>query len=114
MPAAPLLKIEDAAAELGVPAASLRRAAEEHGYLVKMGRALRLERDRLGELIKKCRVQQREQGSTSSSTARTGTSATRANPTGQRAAQAATKLKKPSRPTSQREGGKVLPMSQGT
>ena len=109
-----LLKIEQAAKELGVPVQSLKTAAQEHGYLVKMGRALRLERDRLDELVKKCRVQAREQGSTSSNTAHTGTSGTRASATAPRAAQAAQKLKKSSRRTSQPEDGKVLPMNRGT
>ena len=109
-----LCKIEEVAAELGVPKASLRTAAETHGFLVRMGRAIRLERDRLPELLKKCRDQPKEQGSTSSNTARTGTSEILGNPTAQRAAQAASKLKKPSRRTSQQEGGKVLPMSRKT
>lgn len=109
-----LCRIEDAAEELGVPRASLRTAAENHGFIVRMGRAIRLERDRLPELLKKCRDQPKEQGSTSSSTARTGTSAIRGNPTAQRAAQAATKLKKRSVPTSPPKGGQVLPMSRRT
>jgi hypothetical protein len=109
-----LCKLEEVAAELGVPKASLRTAAENHGFLVRIGRAIRLERDRLPELLKKCRDQPKEQGSTNSSTARIGTSETRGNPTAQRAAQAASKLKKPSPRTSPREGGKVLPMSRKT
>lgn len=73
--------IDEAASDLGIPKASLRTAAEEHGYLVRMGR-----------------------GSTSSSTARTGTSVTRGSPTAQRATQAAKMLKKHSGPTSPPKG----------
>ncbi|MFG6566719.1 hypothetical protein ACGYLA_03035 [Sulfitobacter sp. 1A13679] len=109
-----LCKIEEVAAELGVPKASLRTAAETHGFLVRMGRAIRLERDRLPELLKKCRDQPKEQGSTNTSTRPTGTSSTPASPGGQRAAQAAAKLKKPSQRISQPEGAKVLPMSPKT
>tara|TARA_R100001086_G_scaffold209999_1_gene125881 strand:+ start:202 stop:441 length:240 start_codon:yes stop_codon:yes gene_type:complete len=68
----PLLSIDEAADELGVPKASIRTAAETHGFLVRMGRAVRVERDRLGELIEKCRDQPKGQGSTSSNTDRTG------------------------------------------
>lgn len=39
-----LLTIEAAAAELGVPCKSLRTAAEAHGYLIRMGLAIRLRR----------------------------------------------------------------------
>lgn len=109
-----LCTIDEIAEEWKVPKASLRTAAERHGFLVRIGRALRLERERLPELLKKCRDQPREQGSTSSSTARTGTSATLDNPTAQRAAQAAMKLKKSSGRTSQPKAAQVLPMSRKT
>ena len=49
-----LLTIEAAAAELGVPCKSLRTAAEAHGYLIRMGRAIRLDREQLPELLRKC------------------------------------------------------------
>jgi hypothetical protein len=109
-----LCKIEDAATELGVPPASLRTAAEAHGYLVRMGRAIRLERDRLPELLMKCRDHPKEQGSTNSPTAITGISATQASQTVQRAAQAAAKLKKRLGPTSPPKAAQVLPMSRKT
>lgn len=109
-----LTTVEDAAQILGVPTASLRTAAETHGFLVRMGRAIRIERDRLPELLKKCRDQPKEQGSTNSNTARTGTSGTQASPTVQRAAQAASKLKKPLARTSQPKAAQVLPMSRKT
>ena len=43
-----LLTIDEAANELGVPAGSLRRAAERHGFLVRMGRAIRIDPNDLG------------------------------------------------------------------
>jgi hypothetical protein len=89
-----LCRIEEAAEELGVPRASLKTAAQKHGFIVRMGRAIRLERDRLPELLKKCRDQPREQGSTSSNIVPIGTSGTPGNQTVQRVAQAAMKLKK--------------------
>jgi hypothetical protein len=58
-----LCTIDEIAQEWNVPKASLRTAAEKHGFLVRIGRALRLERDRLPELLKKCRDQPKEQGS---------------------------------------------------
>ncbi|WP_380710870.1 hypothetical protein [Sinirhodobacter huangdaonensis] len=106
-----LLTIEAAAAELGVPMRSLRNAAETHGYLVRMGRAVRIEKDSLGELIQKCRDQQKAHASTSSPTARTGISETPDSQISQRAASAAQMLKKPSPPTSRPRDGKVLPLT---
>ena len=70
-----LLKLDEAADELGVPCASLRTAAEEHGYLVRMGRAIRIDRETLPELIDLCRDHPRERDSSASATA-SGTSAT--------------------------------------
>ena len=109
-----LCTIEEAAELVGVPEASLRSAAETHGFLVRMGRAVRVERETLPKLVKKCLDQPKEQDSTSSSTARTGSSVTPGNQTAQRATQAAERLKKSSRHTSPPKGGKVLPMSRKT
>ena len=109
-----LCKIEEAAAELGVPVSGLKTAAETHGFIVKMGRAIRLERDRLPELIKKCRDQPKGQGSTSSNTDPTGTSETRDSRTAQRATQAANKLKRRLVPTSPQKDAQVLPMNRKT
>lgn len=103
-----LCGIDEAARECGVPAASLRSAAEKHGFLVRMGRAIRLERNRLPELIVKCRDQPKDHASTNSSTATNGISGIQATPTAQRAAQAAQKLKKRSVPTSPQKGAQVL------
>jgi len=109
-----LRTLEEAADDLGVPLRSLRTAAEEHGFLVQMGRAIRIDRNDYGRLVKKCQGQAKGQGSTSSRTARTGTSVTPDNPTAARATQAAQKLKKPSQPTSPRKGGQVVQMSRQT
>ncbi|WP_233243192.1 helix-turn-helix domain-containing protein [Thioclava sp. NG1] len=108
-----LITIDAAAEELGIPKASLRTAAEEHGFIVRMGRAIRLERDSLAELIRKCRDQRKARASTSSPTARTGTSAIPDSQTGQRAARAAQTLKKRSQPTSPQKGGQVTPLNRG-
>ncbi len=109
-----LVTIDEAARQLGVPKGSLRTAAETHGFLVRMGRALRIDSNDFSRLVKKCQDQAREQGSTSSSTGHTGTSEIRASQTGQRAALAAQRLKKSSQRTSPQKGGKVLPMNRQT
>lgn len=110
----PVPAIEDVAAALGLPKASLRAAAEEHGYLVRVGRAVRMDKGRIQELIDKCRVQPKEQGSTNTSTRHTGTSQTQGKPHAARAAQAAKMLKKPSRHISQQKAAPVLPMTRTT
>ena len=48
-----LRTLEEAADDLGVPLRSLRTAAEEHGFLVQMGRAIRIDRNDYGRLVKK-------------------------------------------------------------
>lgn len=51
-----LLTLEEAADRLGgIPLKSLRRAAVAHGHLVKIGRAVRIDADRLPDLIDQCR-----------------------------------------------------------
>ena len=60
-----LLTIDEAADQLGVPAGSLETAARRHGFLVKMGRATRIDPDTLGELIKLCRENPQARDSTS-------------------------------------------------
>lgn len=47
-----LAKIHEAAEELGVPKGSLRMAADRLGLLVRMGRAVRIDRNSYEELIK--------------------------------------------------------------
>ena len=63
-----LLKIDDAAAELGVPSRSLRAAAEKHGMLVRMGRAIRIDPKNIQELIRLCQENPQERDSTNAAT----------------------------------------------
>lgn len=51
-----LLTIEQASKLLNVPKGSLRAAAEEHGFLVRIGKAVRIDQDQLGDLVEKCKV----------------------------------------------------------
>jgi len=46
-----LITLAEAAAELGVPLGSLRSAAKERGYLVRLGRSLRIDRADLPDLF---------------------------------------------------------------
>ena len=64
-----LLTLEEAAAELGIRKGSLKTAAKRHGFLVRMGRAIRIDADTLGELIEKCRDSARDPASTDAATA---------------------------------------------
>lgn len=98
-----LLRVQDAAKILDVEAAGLRRVAEAHGYLIRVGRAVRVRADELGEIVEKCRDQPKAHASTSAAT-RTdrpdGLSSTPAAPKLQPALAASAKLKARSRPTS--------------
>jgi t-SNARE complex subunit (syntaxin) len=109
-----LCTIDWAAKELGVPKTSLRNAAERHGFIVRMGQAIRLETDRLGELVKKCRDHQKVLDSTNTNTGANGTSLTQDASHAQRAVQIAQTLKKSSRATLQTGAAKVLPMNRRT
>ena len=99
-----LLTIEEASAELGVPKGSLKAAAQEHGFLVKMGRACRINPNDLPELIERCQEKPKDQGCTA---ARTGTastsSATTTADSKQQALEIAEELKSRSRDTSRRK-----------
>ena len=51
-----LLTLEEAATRLGgAPLKSVRRAAVQHGLLVKIGRTVRIDAERLPELVDQCR-----------------------------------------------------------
>lgn len=50
-----LLTIKEAANRLGVPVGSLRRAAEMHGFLIVMGRTVRLDEGDFPALIEACK-----------------------------------------------------------
>ena len=54
-----LLTIEEAAKQIGVPRGSLRTAAEAHGFIVRMGRTLRIDQQSLPELIRQCQENQK-------------------------------------------------------
>ena len=97
---APLLTIEEAAKQLGVPKGSLRAAAQSHGLLIRMGRAVRIDPTSLGELITRCREQPKGLASTGEQTKGFGSSGTPGVPTVQRALQTAALLKRGSLPTS--------------
>jgi hypothetical protein len=88
-----LLTIEQAAAALSVPRGSLKAAAEQHGMLIRMGRAIRLDPETLEELVKLCREPQKAPVSTGGHARTSGSSATRAVPIDQRAHQIAARLK---------------------
>ena len=97
-----LLTIDEAAAALGVPKGSLTTAAKQHGFLVKMGRALRIDPDDLQELVRQCRTTPKDHGSIAVETAERTSSATETD-SSQRALETAAKLKRLSRGTSRRE-----------
>lgn len=105
-----LLQIDEAADMLGVPVASLRAAADEHGKTIRMGRAVRLHPDDLEELIQLCRVQRKERASGAGETPASGSSST-AKTSAARARQTAEKLRKRSRNTSSAEPARVVPLS---
>ena len=96
-----LLTIDEAAQALGVPAGSLRTAARTHGFLIRMGRAIRIDPSDLQELIRSCQDSRKDPDSTATST-RSGVSATMGGNSSQRALETAAKLKLLSRDTSPR------------
>ena len=49
-----LLKVEEVAKLLGVPRKAVRDAAEQHGYLTRIGRCVRINPDHIPELLEKC------------------------------------------------------------
>ncbi len=94
-----LLTLDEAANELGVPPGSLRTAAQQHGLLIKMGRAVRIDPNALPELIRLCQDTPKDHGCTDTSTG-SGASATMGGNSSQRALETAEKLKSRSRGTS--------------
>ena len=95
-----LLTIPEAADHLGVPVRSLRRAAETHGLLVCIGRAVRIDRDRLPELIAKCQSEPKAPAYTGTLPAESGSSEIAADQRLRQAQTTAQRLKAHSRPTS--------------
>ena len=99
-----LLTIEKAAIELGVPPGSLRTAAQQHGFLVRIGRALRIDPNDIPELIDRCRDTPRDPDCIVAATAAAITSsATPEAGSPQRALAITEKLKELSRGTSPRK-----------
>ena len=101
-----LLTIDEAARELGVPAGSLRTAARKYGYLIRMGRAIRIDPTDFPELIRSCQDSRKDRDSTATST-RSGVSATMVGNSSQRAQETAAKLKLLSRDTSPRRADRT-------
>ena len=64
-----LLSLDAAATELGVPKLALRKAAERHGLIVRIGRAPKLDPESIPELIELCREKPQERDSTNAATA---------------------------------------------
>lgn len=89
----PLLTIEKAAEILNVPKQSLRSAAQSHGMLVRMGRAVRIDPNQLRELIELCQGNRKDPALTGGTQRESGASAIRAVPTVQQARQTAARLK---------------------
>lgn len=106
-----LWTMKDAEAKTGIPATSFQRAADEHGMLIRMGRAVRFDPDDLKELLKKCQGQAKAPASTSEKTERGPSSTARSSAA--RALLIADELKKRSRNTSASAGGQVVPLNQG-
>jgi hypothetical protein len=50
-----LIPLSDVAQQAGVPPRALRRAASEAGLLIKLG-GLRIEANRIGDLLEHCRL----------------------------------------------------------
>lgn len=97
-----LLTIEQAAQKLNVPIASVKTAAEAHGLLIRMGRAVRIADADLEGLIQLCRNQPKAHASTGARMAANGSSAKQDKATSTRALEACRKLKQSSPSTSKR------------
>ena len=100
-----LLTISEAAKQLGVPPGSLRTAAEEHGFIVRMGRAVRIDPQNLPELIKSCQDQKQALASTKIQQPASMSSETPAAHNNQRALETAERLKRRSPGTSRNVTG---------
>jgi hypothetical protein len=97
----PALKtVEDAAAELNVPKASLRSAAEGLGLLIYMGRAVRIDPNNYEELIQGCQGNPQGRASISEKTLASTSFATPDIQTNQQVQATVAKLKKRSQATS--------------
>ena len=110
-----LLTLTAAAMRLGVPEKSLLAKAEEHGHLIRIGRAVRLREDELEELIDKCRIPAKARASTcenEKAETRSMLSSTATAQSSQRARATSESLKRLSRPTSKGNAASVVPLRQ--
>ena len=78
-----LLTLDEAAEALSVPVASLRGAAERLGFLVRMGRVVRIDANDLEEIVSRCRDHPEEHASTAARTRASSSSATAADTSAQ-------------------------------
>lgn len=110
-----LLRFEDAAKMLDVPAPALRKVADQYGLTVIIGRAVRLHPDDLGRLIEKCRVEPRDRACSGATEIQAGHRSGKSG-TGQRACPpaltTAKMLKKPSRHTSSANTAQLVQLHQ--
>lgn len=109
-----LWTFRQAASHLGVPEAALVRAAEEHGYVIAMGRARRIDPADMEALVEKCRVAPKVQGSTgeNAQAAPASGSSVTARKSNRPALRIAEKLKRALPATSSSAGGEVVPLRQ--
>lgn len=107
-----LLRIEAAAEKLDLPAKSLRDVAEEHGLLIRVGRALRLHPEDLEMLIELCRVPAKVSVSTPAPATAENSSSSTVRPSVGQARQIADRLKRCSPPISSSASGQVVPLNQ--
>ena len=96
-----LMTIEAAAASIGVPKASLRSAAERHGFLIRIGRAIRIDPNQLPELLRKCQSAPKDHAFTGTNQEASGSSETRGAQKLRQAQATAARLKSGSRNISQ-------------
>lgn len=106
-----LATIDEAAAELGINKGSLKATAERHGFLVRIGRFSRIDRNTYQELIDRCREKPQELAFTSDKTKVCGSSETPVTLTNQQVLATVEMLKGRSRPTSQARGSSPAPVT---
>lgn len=97
-----LLTVEQAARQMNIPAAALRREADRHGLLVRFGRAVRIDPQTMPELIEKCRNAPKARASTGTPPRKNGSFETLADQKLQQARQSAQMLKSGLPSTSQK------------
>ena len=109
-----LLTFKAAAAELGVPVKSLRRVAEQHGFVVNIGESKRLDAAQLPELIRKCQSAPKAPAYIGTIAEGNGSFETVADQKYQQAQQTVLKLKENLRNTSRtgtsQASGRVMPL----